>query len=507
MILNYQWNVNTNNLAPTGTDATTGLLQIHNPNLKITLSDTTNYKFFIISYSTISPKYPAGYDGSDSGWHTDFDAVLPCCSFAITLRKTSGGNITQEDLSVLSIEFKEPYLEYYTTKEEVEKYVENKKGEILNLLNPIGSINNGLNITKPYYYHFSPNSFINDGNGNNAIPSQTVFDIEVAARLGFTFIEANIQNTSDGNFICMHGSAGNFGTTVYSLDGTDISNVAINTKTLNWIKENVRFNSYYDKYKVAPLSLEEFCKRCKVNGIGIFAGTNNLSAINICMRILGTDNIMLYNAGSDKRQYFKGMMFVWNNNSNTTAASILDVARQYGIPFMYGLGPNLLSTLVSNDKLGDLCTQMHNEGFTLASTAVYDTEINTQNAFEAGVDFSASGHQVNPFENADIIYDLNDSANFSGTGAIENGMASLANGETLICGDDNLIPLGKGMLIITFNGALTIDFGSQGSRVLSSDGVKEIIISDYFFKRKIKLTISATDSTTIMNLIYKIKKC
>ena len=500
MILNHQWSLNSNNIAANGTDATTELLQIYKPKLKITLSDTTNYKFYIVNYPTI---YPAIYDGQVSSWLTNYEGVLNCCSFAITIRKNSGGNITQEDLSVISIEFVEPYLEYYTTKSDLEE----TKLEILNSVNLIGSINNGLNVIKPYYYHFSPDSFIMDGNGNSAIPSQTSFDIEVAARLGFTFIEANIHSTSDGNFICMHGSGGNFGSTVYSLDNSDISNVAINTKTLNWIKENVRFNSYYDKYKVSPLSLEEFCKCCKVNGIGIFAGTDNLSAINICMKILGTDNIMLYNAGSDKRQHFKGMMFVWNNRLNTTTASILSTARQHGIPFMYGLGPNLLSTLVSNGELGDLCTQMHNEGFTLASTAVYDTEVNTQNAFEAGVDFSASGHQVNPFENADIVYDLNDSSTFSGTGSIENGIASLANGETIICGDDSSIPLGKGMLIIRFNGSLTINFGSIGSRTLSSDGIKDIIISDYFFIRKSKLTISATGSTTIMNLIYKIKKC
>ena len=305
----------------------------------------------------------------------------------------------------------------------------------------------------------------------------------------------------------MHGESGNFGHTVYSLDKSDISNVAINTKTLSWIKENVRFNSYYEKYKVAPPSLEEFCKCCKVNGIGIFVGTDDSNAINICLRILGTDNIMLYNASPDKRQYFKGMMFCWDDSASTTIESILNTSRNYGIPFMYGIGSTLLSTIVANNELDDLCTQMHNEGFTLASTAVYDTEINTQNAFEAGVDFSSSGHQVNPFDFADNIYDLNDSSAFSVTGRIENGIALLENGQTITCSDGNSIPLGKGMLIIKFNGSLTINFGSIGTRTLSSDGTKDIIISDYFFMRKTKLIITATSSSTIVDLVYKIKKC
>ncbi len=509
MTLGYQWNVNYNDKYGTASDATTGLIPAYNPRLRITLSDTTNYKFTIASYSTIQPKSPAGYDGNDSGWKTSFDGTLICNSFAITLRKNNGA-ITQEDLSVLSIEFVTPYVEYYVTQKEVEDYVAEREASILNTvnkINQIGSVNNGLNVLKPYYYHFSPDAFIKDGNDHNAIPSQTSFDIEIAARLGYTFIEANVQITSDGNFICMHGSAGKFGNTVYSLDNTNISNVAINTKTLSWIKENVRFNSYYDKYKVAPLSLEEFCKCCKVNGIGIFAGTDNLNAINLCLRILGTDNVMLYGAQSSKRSYFKGMMFVWNNNASTSVSSIISTARGYRIPFMYGIGPDLLDALVTNSNLESLCTQMHQEGFTVASTAVYDTEENTQNAFEAGVDFSASGHQVNPFDSADVVYDLNDSSAFSGTGTIGSGIASLANGETIICGDDNSIPLGKGMLTMKFNGSLTVNFGSVGSRTLSSDGIKDVVISDYFFMRKAKMVITANSSTTITNLVYKTKKC
>lgn len=489
-----QWLYTTNAMSNSVTDACTGLIKMYRPHLRITLADTTNYKFYITKYdnAVILPNIL----GMDMGWQTTFDEVLDGCQFAITLRKNTG-NMSAADLSVITVEVTEPFVDYYITEEEVKEKI-----------NEIGSINNKPDVLKPYIYHFAPNSFIRDGEGHPVIPSQTYADIIIATRLGFSFIEANVQATSDGHFICMHGESGKFGSSVYSLDNTDISNVLINTKTLAWIKQNVRFSSYYDKYKVSPLSLEEFCGCCKSNGIGVLAGTGNANAISICLRIMGTDDLILYNAGAANRQNFKGMMFYWTNSTLETVSSILATARSHGLPFMFCLGPDLLAEFISNSQLENLCEQMHAEGFTVSSTAVYDTEENIRYAFAAGVDYSGSGHQVNPFEPNYETYDLDgDSSQFGGTATISNGVATLVTNSTVICGSDTVIPLGKGMLVIRFNGSLTISFGSVGDRTVTSDGSKDIVISDYFYKRKTKLLITANSGTTIDYLSYKTSKC
>lgn len=483
--------------------ATTGVLDIRNPSLKISLSDSDNYRFFILS--------ELGQHYKDSGWLTSLEEDMECDRLAITIEKKNREDFTADDLKVISVEFTKVVTETYATPsdikkvknelEELQKNIDNKTQ-----LNALGAVNNVLNVTKPYYYHFAPNDFIRDGENKRAIPSQTTYDIELAARLGFTSIEANIQPTSDGGFICMHGAGGNFGTTVLSLDGEDITNTPINSKTLEWIKENVRYKSDYEKYKVAPPTLEEFCACCKINGIGIFAGTNYTDAINICLKILGTDNVMLYGASADKRSIFKGMMFSWVNSGATTIDEILTKARSFGVPYMYGLGPKLLSTLVANNQLSELCSKMHAEGFTLASTAVYDSDENTLNAFELGVDFSASGHQVNNFEPNYFIHSLDDETTISGTATINNGIVNMTEGQTIICGNEDKI-IGKAILNIRYTGELEFNFGSGGRRTIISEGSKDIVLSDYFYKRNSRLTITAQNASVIHNLVYKASKC
>jgi hypothetical protein len=172
---------------------------------------------------------------------------------------------------------------------------------------------------------------------------------------------------------------------------------------------------------------------------------------------------------------------------------------------MYGIGPNLLSALVANNQLIELCAKMHAEGFTIASTAVYDTDLNTLNAFQQGVDFSASGHQVNNFEPNYFVHSL-DGTDLSGTAAINDGMSNMTAGQTIICGKEEIIT-GKAILNIRYNGTLTFDFGSVGNRTLTSDGSEDVVLSDYFFKKSSKLVITAQTNTTISNMVYKTSIC
>lgn len=364
---------------------------------------------------------------------------------------------------------------------------------------------------KPWYAHYSPDGFIKDGSGNNVIASESLADIEMAARLGFSFIEANIQPTSDGHFIVTHGNGGAFGNEVKSADDSvittaDLQATAINTKTLSWIKTYVRYNSTLTKYQTTIPTLEEFCVCCKENNIGIFGGTSQRTAIDTMIKYLGKDAVIVYNPPSNIRDYFNGLIFVWNNSSGTTPETLLANAKYYGAPYMCGIGPTLYAELVSNG-LEDFIEDMHKNGFLVGHG--YLTEEDAREAFRMGMDFAAAGHDVNPFK-GDKVYDLDGNASdFTTTGTIANNVATLSSGQTISCGVSDVLPLAKCSLSVRFTGSLRISFGSaiDYNRTITSDGTELVVITDYCYKRSPALTITATASTTITGLVYKYAIC
>ena len=367
---------------------------------------------------------------------------------------------------------------------------------------------------KPFYYHFAANGFIKDSQNHKVIASESLEDVELAARLGFGFIEANIHKTSDDKYIVIHGSSGTFGPECKSADENVITtsalqNTTINSVTLDWIKTYVRYDSYYTKYQTTIPSLEEFCSACKTNSIGIFAGVEgDKDAFDICVKYLGND-VIVYGSPSYIRDYFTGFVFTWNNNSATTISQLLTNARSIGAPYLCGLGPALLTRLENDNELESLIEQMHNEGFLVGWAEVYAEEAKGREYIRLGMDFSGSGHSVNMFDHNYSITDLDDNNNQpTTTGTIADGVISLASGETVTCGSTDIIGVGKGNLCIRFNGTLSINFGSLGNRAsLVSDGSELLNISDYFFQRNTQLVVIAGANTTITHFVYKTSRC
>ena len=359
----------------------------------------------------------------------------------------------------------------------------------------------------PYLFHFAPDSFMYDGsNGNKLIPGECVGAVEVAARLGFKFIEANVFYTSDDKVVVMHGNDGKFGNTVMSLDETDPSDTLISSVTLDYIKTYLRYKSVETKYQEI-CTLEEFLIACKQNNIGVMLRLGDKSMMEMCVRYLGERRVILSDMGMAFRSYFKGVMMVWNNQNTTTPDMIINTARGTGRPFVYVAGPTLVSALVSAGDFDDLVEQMHEEGFMFGSA--YVSEAMQQYIMQHGADYIASSSFVNPFDNPNYeCFDLDgDASQFTTNGTISGKVATLANGNTLSCGSTSVIPLGKGELRIRFNGSLNIGFGSQGVRSFNSDGETLLVLSDYFLRRKTQLTITATASTTITTLVYMTSKC
>ena len=361
---------------------------------------------------------------------------------------------------------------------------------------------------RPYYYHFAPNGFLLNGNGNRVIASESLEDIRIAARLGFSFIEANIHALADRNFVVIHGDNGKFGQEVKSLDEAIINaNTTISSATLANVKQYLRYNGSIEKNNTTIPSLEEFCRSCKAHNIGIFAGTGDQNAIAIIREIMG-DNFILYNPGVGIRDIYNGYVFTWNNTATYTIAGLINTASQYGRPYMLGIGPALLSALISNNEFDILLYEFHKRGYLVGIAGVYQTEEQSRIAFRAGIDFSGSGHEVNPFESNFINIDLDGEASqFTTTGTIANKVISLDAEETVTFGSANIIPLGKMMLTIRFNGELNIAFGSVGSRIVSSNGESDIVISDYLLDMSANCLIMAVSNTEITSLNYRVSQC
>lgn len=383
----------------------------------------------------------------------------------------------------------------------------------------IGNIEDVVNIptynpfrNAPYYAHIAVNSFVKDGNGNDAIASQSLDDVAMSARLGYSFIEANIHKNASGDYICIHGnptSSGQvFGAEVYSLDGSDAANMVISQTTTDYMKSNIRYNSDLPKYRTTVPTLQEFLQCCKEHNIGIFAGTSSQEAIEMCIKYLGEDNVIVYNPPTNIREFFNGYVFTWESDTTSPETSLLAKANQYGRPYLCGIDPKVLAALKDNGTLDGVIKDMHANGYLIGVAATYQTEADVRDAFRRGIDFAAAGNEVNPFTPSYECIDLDGAdSNYSTNGVVSDNVLTLASGQTFECGGSEIIALGKGELSMRFNGSITVQFGSRATRSITSVGNEDVVITDYFFKRATKLIITATSSTTIMRLCYNTSKC
>lgn len=361
------------------------------------------------------------------------------------------------------------------------------------------SIAINVNRFKPFYDHI----FIDKINGNNVvIPSESLFNIQISRRLGFDMIEANVQATSDNNFIVMHGVSGKFGQQVEHIDGvTNIADTAINSVTLEWIKTNVRYKSLYEKYRVAPPSLEEFLYECRINCMIPLVTANNDDAVEIINNIMGKDNYVAYN-GSRNKTAAPIMTFP----SLTTKEDILALCDSYGKPYMYCMAN---PTAFTDTELVEIVDLLHTNGYLIGFAGSYQTEAESQRLLSLGFDFSASGYQINDIDSGNICNlsaDI-DYSDFTTDGTIANNLLTLASGDTITLAET--IPsvfLGGASLHIRFNGTLTIRMGNYINDSFTSDGSKSMWFSTYYLNSAPTFIITATAQTQIINIDFKASK-
>ena len=353
---------------------------------------------------------------------------------------------------------------------------------------------------KPFYDHI----FIDKITGENVvIPSESLFNIQISRRLGFNMIEANVHQTADNKFVVMHGEGGKFGAQVQHTDGaTDISNTAISSVALSWIKTNVRYKSNYAKYMVAPPSLEEFLYECRKNCMIPMVTARSPEAIQIINSIMGKDNYVAYDGIREKTG-----APILTYPSLTTKEEILARCESFGVPYMYCMANPGSFT---DSQLLDIVNTLHEHGYWIGFAGSYQTEAASQRLFSLGFDFSASKYQINEFEtgnlcnlSADVDY-----SDFTTNGTVADNLLTLATGQTIVPNSSNLqtVFLGGGSLHIRFIGTLRVNMGRYIDSEITSDGSQSLWFSTYYLQREPTFYISAVSETQIINIDFKASK-
>ena len=370
----------------------------------------------------------------------------------------------------------------------------------------LGSFVNRIN---PYYDHLFIDK-INKGVANDdiIIPSESIYSVAISKRLGFDMLELNVNVTSDGAFFVFHGDGGKFGPQFEHIDGvTDISAVAVNSVTLEWVKSNVRYKSKYPKYRTAPSTLEEMLHECKRNGIVPFVQKKDtnvtgtwVSSIDSADRIMGIGNYVSYGGGPNARETSAPICYFGSENS---VEEILAVCNKYGAPFIYAIN-NV--TKFSDDELKNIVDTLHNKGYFVGFAGSYQNEPLNQKLLNMGFDVSASGWNVPIFTDSNIMC-ADSFDQFAHNGTVNDGELTLSVGNSVSIAHSGSVPfLSVGLLQIRFTGKLNINMGDYINNEFVSNGDSAMTLTTYYMEKAPVFSITAVEDTEIKEILFKSSK-
>lgn len=343
----------------------------------------------------------------------------------------------------------------------------------------------------------------------DTIPSQSLFDIERASRLGFSAIELNVLATSDGKFITTHGLGGKFGNAFTSLDESDIANTLVNSVTLDYIKTNVRYKSTLDKYKVAPPTLEETLTACHKFGI-VPAIQYVDGVIDIADEIIGKNRYILNIYTANRPSGYSGVCSSWLTIADED--DLLAKCEASGGAYIAGLNvTNAAYSSFDYDDWKSMFRKLHDNGYRVMSAYVNNPTLMTT-LVKAGLDYIFSSYQVPDIVSGNLCNLTEDVTwtDFTTTGAVADNVVTLSANQTIKPSETySSIFLGRGAIHVRFNGSIKVTMGNfiNAAYTLTSDGTEDIFLSTYFDREAPSFTITAVESTTVYNLTYKADKC
>lgn len=308
-------------------------------------------------------------------------------------------------------------------------------------------------IVKNQYYHFNQET----SSAETYIPAQSLFDVAMAARLGFEMIEVNAQPCSDGVFICKHGSAGKFGAGIKSNNGVDYSSVSINSITSAEVREHITYDSRIPKYNVPIPTLDEFCKECKKHNMSVKA--NYVYGLLPLLRKYFTDD-KIFISGLQTRGDFKGLVEVVYYPSNGMA-DLDEKCQKVGYPLQIIIASGQFESM-SDDAVMDVINYAHQHSYTVA--VPYLSSMNWMRAQRLGVDVNLSCERtINSF----LIGNDKNISSLSDSGIALSGSASYnADTDTIVMARNSILTIsadnirfGAVSADICYDGMVTIQIG------------------------------------------------
>lgn len=347
-----------------------------------------------------------------------------------------------------------------------------------------------------YFSHIDVNYY--DG---LIIPSQSIFDIRRAKRLGFGMIELNARKTSDGVFYAFHGHQNRFGDAFHSVNGSDISNINVSSVTSEYIQNNIRYNSKYEKYRTAPTTLENALIECKKNEIIPLVEYSN-GIMDLINSIMGVDNYLIGTYENDRTPDLKNCVCVsWITG---TAEQVIEKAEKSKAPYVCGI--NVTNAMYNNYTERDwknFINKIHTAGYFVSCS--YQKPVLGTKLLNSGIDIMASHGEINELENGNI-FDFESDVNFSNfttNGEKVNGVLNLTPGQTVKpTGINDAVFLGGASLHIIFNGKIHVKMGIIDSD-FESDGSKDVWLSSFYQESAPTFEITAIDKSNILELSYK----
>lgn len=336
------------------------------------------------------------------------------------------------------------------------------------------------------------------------IPSQSIFDIRRAKRLGFNAIELNARKTSDGVFYAFHGHQNCFGNAFHSVDNSDISNVNVSTVTSEYIQNNIRYNSKYEKYRTAPTTLEDALIECKINNIVPVVEISD-GNVNLVKSIMGENNYVFGIYDKDRTNELKNC--VVSGWLTGTADEMIEKANTSGQPYICAI--NVADSMYKNygdEDWKKFTKKIHEAGYFVSCS--YQTPAVGEKLLKAGIDIMASKGEINDFSYGNL-FDAESEMNFSeftSDGNVLDGVLNLTAGQTVKpTGIDDTVFLGGSSLHIIFSGKIHIQMGIVDN-YFESDGSNEIWLSSFYQENVPTFKITAITETNIFELSYKASK-
>lgn len=352
---------------------------------------------------------------------------------------------------------------------------------------------------KPFAHHIGVSKV-----SDIIIPSQSLFDIQRAKRLGFEVIELNTLETSDGEYITNHGFSGKWGEQFYSTDSTDISNVAVSSMTLSEIKSKVRYNSIYSKYRVAPPTLEESLKECKRVGIVPLIQWHD-GIGEIADAIMGKGNYIAGIYQSDRGNKTDSICSSWL--TITDADELVAKCDASGGAYVacLNVSASAYSAFTETDW-HNLAKAVHSAGYLIGCAYASAKMITVLQ--RAGFDLFISSFNINEIESGNLcnLFGENEFSDFSTTGIVADNAITLSATQTIVPAETlPSVFLGGGCLRIRFNGEIILYLGDyiNDTYHFTSDGSETYNFTTFFENESPTFRVYAVQSTTVYEIDYK----